>query len=191
MLTENDINLAIVWGISLLAFVIALYFDLRFQRIPNQFCLIVVVIGFSLQLYLHQIDGLLNAFLGLSLAFIILFPAFLIKAIGAGDVKLMMAIGTITGYQLIIWSIVYAVIVGALSSVLLAFYKTGWQGLKSTLIRYYQCFYLKQYFKPSEGEAASFRVPYAPALALGWLWACSQNDEILWTISNLRYAMSS
>lgn len=191
MLAESDFNLAITLAISALAFVIALYFDLRFQRIPNLFCLFMVVLGLSLQLYLYQLNGLLNAFLGLGLAFILLFPAFLIKAIGAGDVKLMMAIGTITGYQLLIWSIVYAVIAGVITSIIYAIYKTGWTGFKATLVRYYHCFYLKQYFKPSTGEAAALRVPYAPALAIGWLWACSQNDEVLWAISNVRYAIFS
>ena len=67
MLNETDINMAIALVISLLAFIIALYFDLRFQRIPNLFCLLIVVIGLSLQLYLYQLNGLLNAFLGLAM----------------------------------------------------------------------------------------------------------------------------
>ena len=40
------------------------------------------------------------------------------------------------------------------------------------------CFYCRHYFKPEADEAAGQRVPYAPALAIGWIWACSLNQEI-------------
>lgn len=191
MLLETELNLAIILVVSTITFIIALYFDLRFQRIPNLFCLIACIFGVCVQIYLYKLLGLQAALLGGGLAFTLLFPAFLIKAIGAGDVKLMMAVGVLTGPEIIAWSIGYAIIFGSLTSIVLATYHTGLQGLKATFVRYYQCFYLKQYFKPSLGEAASLRVPYAPALALGWLWACIQNDEILWAISNIRYAIFS
>lgn len=186
-----DKNILLVLTISATAFMFALYYDLRYKRIPNRLCLFVLILGVITQMYFFQLQGLTNALLGGGVAFILLFPIFLIKALGAGDVKLMIAIGTLVGPYLLAWSIAYAIVFGAITSVLLAFYKTGWKGIKATVVRYYHCLYLKQYFEPNNGEAASLRVPYAPALALGWLWACSQSDEVLWAISNVRYAMFS
>ncbi|WP_405054160.1 A24 family peptidase [Thalassotalea psychrophila] len=181
----------ILLGIIALAFFLALYFDLRIQKIPNILCLYVVAIGFTVQFMFFGWAGGLNGLLGLLTAFIILFPAFYFKVLGAGDVKLMMAVGVITGPELIAWSVAYATIAGGVTSLVLVLYKTGWQGVKATLVRYYQCFYVKKYFKPSAGEAAALRVPYAPALAIGWLWACSQNEEILFAISTFRYQFFS
>ncbi|WOH39198.1 A24 family peptidase [Thalassotalea fonticola] len=191
MLAEADLNFTILLTITGMAFIVGLYFDLRTQRIPNAFCLLVTVIGIASQGYFNQWQGIINALLGLGLAFIVLFPVFVIKALGAGDVKFMMAIGTLLGPQLLSWSILYAIIAGAITSLSFAIYKTGWHGFKATATRYYHCLYLNRYFKPAAGEAAGIRVPYAPALALGWIWACSQNDDVLWTMSNVRYALFS
>lgn len=175
-MTELQLSIQVV--IAGVFFVLAISSDLSKERIPNWLCLLAIFLGFAVNSYFAQLSGLLVSFIGFSLAFFLLFPTFILRILGAGDIKLMMGIGAIMGPTLLAWSILYAVIAGALTSILLIAWKTGLSGIKKTAKRYWDCFYLRTYFKPEQGEAAGEKVPYAPALALGWLWACSLNPQI-------------
>lgn len=163
---------------SLLMLSAALYYDLRYQRIPNKLCLATLSIGFIINTLFYSWPGLTAAFLGALLALTILLPAYAFRLIGAGDVKIMIAIGAISGPLLIAWSIVFAIIFGAFTSILLALRKVGLTGLKLTLSRYKYTLYLGQYFKPEAGDMGAVKVPYAPALMLGWLLACYLDPNI-------------
>ncbi|WP_041419839.1 A24 family peptidase [Shewanella violacea] len=159
-------------------FIAAIVMDLYKEKIPNKLCLLAIFSGFAINAYYAQLEGVLMAFFGFALAFIILFPTFLFRILGAGDIKLMMGIGALMGPDLLVASLAYGIVAGAGTSLLLIIWKTGFSGLAKTLKRYWDCFYLRSYFKPEPGEAAGLRVPYAPALALGWLWACSLDSDI-------------
>ncbi|QQX82302.1 prepilin peptidase [Shewanella sp. KX20019] len=174
----NEIQLSMQLGFSALFFLMAITFDLSRQKIPNKLTLIAVVIGFSLNAYFSQMSGIITALFGFSLAFLILFPTFIFRILGAGDIKLMMGIGALMGPQLLLWSLAYGIVAGTVTSVALVIWKTGFNGIIYTLKRYWDCIYMRKYFAPEEGEAAGQRVPYAPALALGWLWACSLDPAI-------------
>lgn len=181
----DDLGLMIKLSVILLVFLIALYFDLKYQRIPNRLCTLTLLTGFIVQSYFSGWSGLLTAFIGAGLAFILLFPAFYFRLLGAGDVKLMVAIGTFLDVQLLLWSISYAIIAGAITSIALALYKLGWKAFFEVLLHYLRCLYLRQFIRASNQDFLKMKVPYAPALAIGWLWACSQNEPVLLLISNL------
>jgi prepilin peptidase CpaA len=185
----EDLSLSIKLSIVLLVFSISLYFDLRYKRIPNWLCTVALIIGFIVQSYFSGWAGLLNAFLGAGLALLILFPAFALKMLGAGDVKLMIAIGSFLEFKFLLWSIIYAVIAGALTSICLALYKLGWQSFKEIVLHYFRCLYLRQFIRASNQQFLKMKVPYAPALLIGWLWACSQNSDVLWLIANFSYQL--
>jgi len=55
------------------------------------------LIGFSLNIFLYGQLGLKNAGLGFGLALLIYFPLFMLRGMGAGDVKLMAAVGALVG----------------------------------------------------------------------------------------------
>lgn len=76
---------------------IAAVFDIRYRRIPNWLVLAGIIVGFSWNVYSSGWSGLLHAAEGLGLGFILYFPLYLIRARGAGDVKLLAAVGAITG----------------------------------------------------------------------------------------------
>ncbi len=71
--------------------------DLRQRRIPNWLTLPGIVIAIALNTFLYESDGLLLSAKGLALAFGVYFALYLLRGMGAGDVKLMAAVGAAVG----------------------------------------------------------------------------------------------
>lgn len=71
--------------------------DMEARRIPNWLNLSGLIVGFALNLFLYGSAGLKNSALGLGVALLIYLPLFIIKGMGAGDVKLMAAVGALVG----------------------------------------------------------------------------------------------
>ena len=167
-----------------IVFILAISIDLSTEKIPNWLTFSALFCGFAINTYFAQLNGVLVSFLGFALAFAILFPTFMLKILGAGDIKLMMGIGAFMGPQLLFTSVIYGIIAGTLTSIILVISKTGVQGLYQTFKRYKDCIVLGHYFKPEANEAAGQRVAYAPALGIGWLFACILNPHINATFSS-------
>ena len=77
--------------------IIAGVYDIRWRRIPNWLTLAGLMSGIALNTFLFEWAGLKATLLGVGFAVIIYFPLYLLRGMGAGDVKLMMAIGAIAG----------------------------------------------------------------------------------------------
>src|SRR5437588_6626383 len=76
----------------------AAVFDIRSRRIPNWLTLSGIILGFALNAllaYPFPLEGVKHAGLGMLFAFAVYFVLYLIHAMGAGDVKLMAAIGAL------------------------------------------------------------------------------------------------
>lgn len=71
--------------------------DYRSRRIPNLLVLLGLVLGLGLNTFLYGTPGLAAALKGAGLALLIYFPLFALRAMGAGDAKLMAAVGSIAG----------------------------------------------------------------------------------------------
>src|SRR5687767_15779512 len=80
--------------------VLIIYHDVRYRRIPNPFVLATLISGLSINLALGGLNGALNSVGGCVLAFILMFILHVFGAMGAGDVKLFAAIGSVIGAQL-------------------------------------------------------------------------------------------
>ncbi len=75
----------------------AALYDLRLRRIPNWLNLSGIILGFGLNTYFLAGRGAAMASLGFLLALAVYTPLYLLRGMGAGDVKLMAAIGAIAG----------------------------------------------------------------------------------------------
>jgi len=183
----------VFFTLTLLLLASALYFDLRYQRIPNKLCLAGLLAAFALQAYDNQWLGLGQAVLGVGAALALLLPAYYFRYLGAGDVKLMVAVGAFSGPTLLFWSVVFGLIFGTFTSFFIDLYKVGWSGFIKMISRHY-IYSEKAYTDKKSGTdnksnskaatstkgkvAGALQVPYAPALALGWLLACALSPEI-------------
>lgn len=92
--------------ILLVLVLVAAVYDIRYRRIPNWLTLSGVIAGLVLNAFVQtpapavlSFGGLLFALKGLALAFGIYFFLYAIHAMGAGDAKLMAAVGALAGWQ--------------------------------------------------------------------------------------------
>ncbi len=76
---------------------VAAVYDGRYRRIPNWLTLAGWMAGVGLNVWLSGWTGLRAALLGFALAFAVYLPLYLLRGVGGGDVKLMGAVGAITG----------------------------------------------------------------------------------------------
>ncbi len=78
----------------------AAVYDVRYRRIPNWISVSGAVIGLALNTFLYRgWSGLLFSLKGLLLGFGLYFVLYALRAMGAGDVKLMGAVGSLVGWQ--------------------------------------------------------------------------------------------
>jgi prepilin peptidase CpaA len=78
----------------------AAVYDVRYRRIPNWLSLTGVLAGLAMNTFLYQgWPGLSHSLKGLALGFGVYFLLYMLRAMGAGDVKLMAAVGAIVGAQ--------------------------------------------------------------------------------------------
>lgn len=71
--------------------------DLRTRRIPNWLTLSGVLAGLAMNSFLFGFNGLGQSAAGLGLAFGVYIMLYTLRAMGAGDVKLMAGVGAIVG----------------------------------------------------------------------------------------------
>jgi prepilin peptidase CpaA len=94
--------------------VLVIYHDVRYRRIPNPFVLATFITGLTLNFVLGGVPGALSSLGGCVLAFILMFILHVFGAMGAGDVKLFAAIGSVIGAHLVLPTFVVVVLTGGL-----------------------------------------------------------------------------
>ena len=91
--------------------------DLRQRRIPNWLTGSASLIGLASHLWLGGWSDGLAAGLGLALGFGLLIPFYLVRGIGAGDVKLLAALGAIVGPAALLQVALYVALAGGLQAI--------------------------------------------------------------------------
>jgi len=99
------------------------WLDWRSRRIPNWLVLAGLVAGIALNTFLlydnpSPLSGLWYSLQGLGVAFLVYFPLYLLRGMGAGDVKLMAAVGAIVGWKAWIFVLFFTSVLGGLTAVL-------------------------------------------------------------------------
>ena len=111
--------------------------DIWRRKIPNWLTLSGWIAGMGLHAAISGGSGVLYALVGTALGFIPMLILYLIKAVGAGDVKLFGAIGALAGGEMVlqsmIYSIFYAALVGCIILIWRRLWKQTWQRLAAML----------------------------------------------------------
>jgi prepilin peptidase CpaA len=96
-----------IWALTLTLTLYAAWVDGRTQRIPNWLTVAGLLTGLVIHLLLGGWQGLLTALEGAGLGLLILLPLVLLRALGAGDWKLMGAVGAFVG-PVMLWFVLFA-----------------------------------------------------------------------------------
>ena len=98
---------------------LASWFDYGQRRVPNWLNLALIIIGFSVQGYWFGSAGLMTGLWGLLTGFCLLIVPWLMHGMGAGDVKLLAAIGVWLGPMLTLYSFALGTVIGGLMAVVM------------------------------------------------------------------------
>jgi prepilin peptidase CpaA len=163
----RDVLIIVPLGLVLVAASVA---DLRTRRIPN-----VLTFGAAaLAVAFHAASGGWREAAwsggGLFVGFAAFLPLFLLRGMGAGDVKLLAAVGAWLGPAGANWTALYAAIAGGAMAVVLALSR-GYLGTAFTnlwsLAGYWRVVGPRPYDGLTLQSAAGPRLPYALAIAAG------------------------
>jgi prepilin peptidase CpaA len=164
----------ITTGILIPAIVLASWIDYRQRRVPNWLNGALALAGFIVQGSLFGVEGLQAAFLGLSVGFGVLIVPWLMGGMGAGDVKLMMAIGAWIGPWLTLLSFcVGGLVGGAIALVMIAAAGKTWAAYANLMTIAHKVSSRERVFSEF-GSAKSFGntsalLPYGVPLTIGTL----------------------
>ncbi|MDD3719005.1 MAG: prepilin peptidase [Actinomycetota bacterium] len=126
------------------------YYDLRYRKVPNRFVLLSAAGGFALAAA-GGWSACRAGLCGMLLGFALLFPAFLLRMVGGGDVKSLAVIGLATGPGLLWISFLRGAVAGGLAGVFVLAVRTRVRG---------------RFPAGAERGAAAWTLPYAGILAV-------------------------
>jgi prepilin peptidase CpaA len=151
----------------------ACWTDIRMRRIENKLVLSGALIGLALHAFLPHGSGLfkhaaggiglLHALAGFGLALALLLPLYALRAMGAGDVKLMAMVGAFLGPTDVLGAVAMTLLAGGILGVAVAL-KNG--VLRRTLANVYAMM-MQTMIMAMTGQGA--RVDAVPASAAGTL----------------------
>ena len=94
--------------------------DIRKHRIPNWLTIAGVITAVALNTFLFETAGLWYSAEGLLVAFAVYFVLYLLRGMGAGDVKLMAAVGAAVGWRNWLGILFLTAIIGGVAALVLA-----------------------------------------------------------------------
>ena len=147
----------------------AMVSDLRTFRIPNWLTFGGAAVGLALNAFSGQT---LVSLQGLGLGLVMLLPLWIVRVMGAGDVKLMAMVGAFLGYPEIIGATLMAVITGGVLAIGYALWlrKTGlmMRNVQQALVT--SAFAISAGIKPHLAEIPSVgKLPYGVGICVGTL----------------------
>jgi prepilin peptidase CpaA len=93
--------------------VFIVYYDVRYRRIPNVLVLSLLIGGLTINISFGGLSGGLSSLEGFALAFLPMFLIHVFGAMGAGDVKLFAAVGSVIGVSMVPLTFLVVVMLGA------------------------------------------------------------------------------
>lgn len=104
--------------VLLLILLAAVYTDYRQGKIPNWIIIFGIISGLIISFLHGGISILLEGLCGMVLPVILLYPAFFVGGLGAGDLKLFAVVGSYLGIKGMIISLIIAFLLGAIISLM-------------------------------------------------------------------------
>src|SRR5438477_5906014 len=165
----------IIWTLTLALTISAALLDWRSRRIPNWLTVPGLLSGVTLHTALHGWHGLRFSLSGAGLALLLLLPLVLLRALGAGDWKLMGAVGAFLGWQLFLYVMFGSIFASGIMAVVQV-YRAGrvMETLRNmvTLVKGFFAFGLKKHPQISLDNPRLLKLPFGVAVAAATIVCC-------------------
>jgi prepilin peptidase CpaA len=166
------------WSGAFAIAVAACWFDVRTRRIPNWLTFPAAALGLIAATVFHSGPGTVSSAAGLLLGLALFFPIFALKGLGAGDVKLMGALGAWLGTSVIFGVAFYTALAGGiLGTILIVRHRYGSQAMRNlwVLLMHWRVFGIRPLDSLTLETSSGPKLPYALPIAAGvmlafWLW---------------------
>lgn len=161
-------------GMSILPALLAVlagYTDWRSRRIPNWLTVPGLVLGLVVNSLSSGWSGAKDSLLGAGLGLLLLLPFVLLRALGAGDWKLIGALGAFLGPQNLITVLLAAILVAGLMALILVIWKNRFLQTLRNLGRMLAAFFSLHLPGPelSLDNPEALKVPFGVAVAIAVL----------------------
>lgn len=149
--------------------------DLRFQKIPNLLTYPAMAVALVYHFMINGLDGLLFSAGGLALGIAILIIPYLMGGMGAGDAKLMGAVGAILGARGVFIAFLFTAIIGGVYALIVVLIKRQhFKGFFTRQAATMKTFIFTKQFIPISRDNNNEKKPklcYGIAIALGTLFS--------------------
>ncbi|MEH6993014.1 A24 family peptidase [Neobacillus drentensis] len=145
----------------LLILIICVITDVKSRKIFNIITLPAIVTGLLYYLFTNGLEGFLFSGKGFIVGFLLLIIPFIMGGIGAGDVKLLAAVGSIKGAMFVFYTFFYAAIIGGVIALVIMVRR---KELKSFFQR---LFFFFVFIKGTEGALDLDKKDLAPTIPFG------------------------
>jgi len=158
-------------GGAVLVCCVAAFWDLRERRIPNAVTLPALALALCIHGATQAGQGLLFSFLGALAAGALLLPGYLLRATGAGDVKLLMAVGAFLGWPAALLAGLLSLVVGGVFGLVFALLKGRLGSVLNRSFGLARWMALKAVGAPLERPGTSgLKLPFGVAIAVATVW---------------------
>lgn len=161
--------MAPAWQFGLVGIVaVAMATDLQSRKIYNWLTFPAMIVGIALSLYMGGLAGAQSSVIGFFVGSAIFLVGFLIGAMGAGDVKLMAAVGAWMGWPATVAAVLYVTVVGGIVSLVAA----ALNGQLVKLFKNIYWFFVGMLLPGGKADAAltdsaAAPIPYGVSIAIG------------------------
>ena len=150
--------------------VVAAIIDIRIQKIPNVLTFPTMVLGLIYYSITTGLDGLLFSLGGLALGIAIFFILYMMGGMGAGDIKLMGAVGAIIGSKGVLLTALLSAIVGGVYALIVLLFNIQYLKdlIKRSSIMIKSFVFTKQLIPiPADKSLKQPKLCYGVAIAIG------------------------
>jgi prepilin peptidase CpaA len=112
-----------VWILPALLAAVAGYTDYRWRRIPNWLTVPGLLVGIAINSIAYGWHGTKESLLGAGLGLLVLLPFVLLRSLGAGDWKLIGALGAFLGPQQLITVLFATLLIAGIMALILIIWK--------------------------------------------------------------------
>lgn len=183
-------NILIIKAVLIIAVIIAAFYDIKEKRIPNILTFPTILTGILLNTIFNGFQGLTYSIIGFFTGMALFFIPFALGAMGAGDVKLMGAIGSLMGWRFAVFATLFSAIAGLFVVIVYLIYqrklfyllKKYFIVLARPIIQFLALsfkseklnqIHKKLFLEKHESHHEKLYLPYGVAIALGTLFTLS------------------